>query len=202
MKTGTEDKRKVVILGSLSVVIAVLVVWELQGFFSGPSSTPQQATTVPTPQRNTGNARSVAAAPSAQRVAVNANTDLSLHLDKLAANEDVEYAGTGRNIFSASSEPVNIPPPVKSGRDQAKEIAPPVQQGPPAPPPIDLKYFGYSQGRDKSIRAFFVHGDDIFIAQAGEIVNHRYKVGAISPGGVQVTDLSYNNTQTLPLIAN
>ena len=210
MKLGTEDKRKVYILIGLMAVIVPVAGWELYGMFGGSSSAPVSVP-APAPQRATpaamtapsaAVAQNTAAGPEAQQL-TNAGIDPTLHLAKLAESEDVDYEGTGRNIFSADSAPVRIETPLNPARPSQNQIAtiqaPPE---PPKPPAIDLKYFGYSQSKDKSIRAFLVHGEDIFMAKPGEIVDHRYKVETIQPGSIKITDLSYNNTQTLNITAN
>ena len=212
MKIGTEDKRKVIILIAMAAVIVPAAIWELHGYFGSPTPTPRPvivAPTTPATSTTANQQRSVkvmsgsvsSAGQEAQKLA-NAGIDPTLHLEKLAQTEDVEYQGTGRNIFSADSAPVAIEKPIAPPRNTASVTAPLVPQGPPAPPPIDLKYFGYSQTRDKSIKAFLVHGEDIFMAKSGEVVDHRYKVGSISPGSIEITDLAYNNTQSVPISPN
>jgi hypothetical protein len=194
---GLENKRKVFLAITLFVVLIGVVVW----FFSGstaPPTSPSAQTEVPKGAAAPG--KPASRGGEAQRLS-NAGIDPSLHFDKLAQSEDVRYEGTGRNIFSADSMPV-IPIPLLNGRNnQAKLLVPTGPPPPPKPPDIDLKYFGYEQDADKSFRAFFVHGDDVFIARTGEIVDHRYKVGAIRPLNVEVTDLAYNNSQTLAMSA-
>ena len=120
----------------------------------------------------------------------------------MAQAESLEYTGNGRNIFSLTSVPVDIPKPVKTPRNVEQASIPTGPPPPAPPPPIDLKFFGYSSRQSGVRRAFLLKGDDVFIASEGEVVDHRYKVVKIAPTSVQVEDIPYANTQSLPLMAN
>jgi len=199
MQLGVENKKQVYLLGGLLVLLVGVVGYEV----FGGSSTPRPAAPAPAPTTAQAKPSAVATAtsgPAAVRLD-NAGIDPALHFDRLAMSEDVVYHGTGRNIFSTDSAPaiVNIPKPIKSARNTPP---PPMAPEVPRPPAIELKYFGYTQNAGKTLQAFLVHGDEIYFARVGDVVNHRYKIVAIQPNSVQVTDLGYNNTQTLPLSAN
>lgn len=70
---------------------------------------------------------------------------------------------------------------------------------PPPPPPITLKFYGFVNPRAGSKRAFFLDGDDIFIAAEGEVVKRHYRIVRISTNSAVVEDTENKNQQTLPL---
>ena len=203
---GTENKRQVITASVLAVILVICAFFVYRMFFG--SSSPADSGSVPVapalqnPPAPTGASPATSPAASgdeAQRLN-NLGIDPSLHFDKLAQSEGIEYSGTGRNIFSAESAPIPIPKPLISARPNAQAVvAQNTPPPPPKPPAIDLRYFGYSQDGQKVLKAFFAHGDDIFMAKTGDIVDHRYKVGVIRPLNVEVTDLAYNNTQTIAI---
>ncbi|MDE3199962.1 MAG: hypothetical protein KGN79_03485 [Acidobacteriota bacterium] len=199
MELGFNDRKKLYLLAALLVVIVGLAGYEIYNNFGGGTPNPAAHQPATTAARTTALRTGTATQHQAAKVA-SINLDPTLHLARLEASESIVYSGTGRNIFSADSAPVQIEKPIASARIQAPVVnaAPTI----PRPPNIDLKYFGYTLSADKSLHAFLARGQDVFMAKPGDIVDKRYKVVSIMPGAVQVTDLGYNNTQTLPISSN
>jgi hypothetical protein len=196
LKLGTEDKKKVMLAATLGVIVLGLLFWEMYHYFLNSPSAPAVP---PVASASIGTASNSGNGPSAERVPVSlSKLDPTLHPEIMEEAESLRYTGSGRNIFSMNSAPpVNI--------EQVKGPVRPVEQqmaqgpsGPPPPPPIDLQFFGY-EARGNMRKAFLLHGNNIFIASEGEVVDHRYKVVKILPFSVQVTDLLYNHTESLPL---
>ncbi len=185
---GTENKRQVYLVAALFVVVAVIAAWEIHGAFWSSST--------PAPLPTAHNPATLSSTSSSTRKSRIAGLEPKLESGHLARSENVEYATTGRDIFSGESAPVHIETPVAPPRPipAVLNTSPPER---PKPPAIDLKYLGYVQSNDKTYNALVTRGDDSFVARTGEIVFHYYKVGTIQPSAVQVTDLRFNNTQTI-----
>jgi hypothetical protein len=132
-----------------------------------------------------------------------AQLDPTLRMEPMLVTESLVYSGSGRNIFSASSAPIDIPKPIASVRPVKAPPPgpPPPPPGPPPPPPIDMKFFGTATAADGTRRAFLLHGEDVFLASDGEIVQRRYRILTISANSIVVEDMANNNRQTLPLLA-
>jgi hypothetical protein len=141
--------------------------------------------------------------PAAKNVGTtSAQLDPTLRMQAMLVTESLEYSGSGRNIFSPTSVPVDIPKPIAPVRPKPGPPPPPSPPpGPPPPPPIDLKFFGTVTGAEGKREAFLLHGDDVFLASDGEIVQRKYKVISISANSILVEDMANNNRQSLPLLA-
>jgi hypothetical protein len=202
LKIGSEDRKKVIIAAVLGIVVLGLAVNMLWSVFGGspapaPAVTPAPQSTATRTNRSTANEHAAAKIPG-----IGASLDPTLHPELMAQAESLEYSGRGRNIFSQFSAPAQIEqvkaPTRPSQMQQQQQIA----QGPPPPPPIDLKFFGYEADKAGARKAFLLHGDDVFIASEGDVVDHRYRVLKIAPFNVQVEDIPYRNAQGLPLVQN
>ena len=200
---GTDDKKKVAVAAGLGVVVLALAAHTIFGGPSTPVAPVQPASlavaAAPAPERAATGSREAAPANTAT-----SSIDPTLHPELMAENENYLYKGSGRNIFSQTSGA----PPAATAIEKVKgPVRPSAQQiaanaGPPTPPPIDLRFFGYAARKNGTRRAFLLHGDDVFIASVGDVVSHRYRVVQIAPFSIQIEDLPYHNTQTLPLVQN
>ena len=203
IRLTADQQKKGAAMAAFVLVAASVLYYELRDDSPAPVAPPVIATT---PVKTTTAATSgaglavpagnVAGAAAKKLGTTSAQLDPTLRMEPMLITESLVYSGSGRNIFSASSAPIDIPKPIASVRPVK---APP--PGPPPPPPIDLKFFGTATTGDGTRRAFLLHGDDVFLASDGEIVQRRYKILKISANSIEVEDMSYNNRQTLPLLA-
>jgi hypothetical protein len=221
MNLGPQDRDKILRIGVISGALLVVVIYGYLQLRTPDAPPPVVAPVVVKTPARPASTSSVAAtgvpasagvvpksaqAESATKVGTTASQyDPTLRMEAMLVTESLRYSGSGRNIFSSSSVPSlpTIPKPVASVRPAGVVLpvyTPP--PGPPPPPPIDLKFFGTETLADGSRQAFLIHGEDVFLAATGSIVQRRYRIGTISASGVEVEDLTNNNRQTLPLLKN
>ncbi len=204
LRVGSEDKKKVYLAGGLGALALLLAIWQLGPLFFG-GSTPSAASPASSASSQTLPATSSTTPASpygheAVKLPSAAGLDPTLRPEVMAQAEDTVYAGNGRNIFSPNSV---APTPVKIEKPQAfRPVVPEGPPPPPPPPPIDLKFYGYSASPGGPKQVFLLHGDDIFLAHEGDVVDRRYRVAAIHPFSVDVEDIPYHNTQSIPLTQN
>jgi hypothetical protein len=204
LKVGTEDKKKVYLATGLGLVMLILLVrflWQTFGPSPAAPVAPPPVVTVARPAPASGetpqeNTTAPAYAHPAAKVGGLASLDPTLHPEIMRQAGSLEYTGTGRNIFSQFSAPPAIPKPIAPIRQAHVDTGPPP---PPPPPPINLGFYGYAAEKTGQKQVFLLHGDDIFIASEGDVVDRRYRVVKIGTASVQVEDIPYHNTQTLPL---
>ena len=193
-QSGKQQPNQISLWSVLGVFLAGCAIY-LYTQFSSPSAPPAPAPVVVTAPAK--------AAPVAKKLGTtSAQLDPTLRMEAMLVTESLVYSGNGRNIFSTNSAPIEIPKPIVSVRPKpGPPPPPPPPPGPPPPPPIDLKFFGTATAPDGGRRAFLLHGEDVFLASDGDIVQRRYKVVSIGANSIVVEDLGNNNRQTLPLLA-
>jgi hypothetical protein len=232
VNAGTENRKKTIIAGALCAVGLICAYSIYNSLFGGatPTAPPpppiitssgpavKTTTAVSGPNAATGPVsgavatQGLGAMPGVAAVKLASTSgalDPTLDETAMLRTESLVYSGTGRNIFSATYTPP--PPPIPKNVPSARPVA--VNTGPPPPPPppptcpptcppINLKFFGTEKHENGRMQAFFLSGDDVYLASEGDIVARKYKIVSISPNSARVEDLQNNNTQALPLQSN
>jgi hypothetical protein len=196
VQLGLENKKKTMWAAVLGVIAILAASYEFIPMFMEPSGAPGSSAQAAAPVAPRVTART--GAKSGKKVRAE-NLDPTLRLDLLATSEQIQYGGSGRNIFVSQAEAVVIPTAVaKANTDAAEQTY--VPPAVPAAPPIPLKFFGFASKAGGAKKIFLSQGEDVWVAGEGEIVNRRYKVIRISPNSVEMQDvLNSGPSQNIPL---
>jgi hypothetical protein len=217
VKGGTENRRKTIIAGVLGVAALCSVIYSLNLVFGGssasapvPTPTPAATTTSSpavkksssslSPQNASGGQGIAPGVAAVKMASTSSSLDPTLDESAMLRTEGLVYSGSGRNIFSATYTPeAEMPKGVPPPRVVQAAPTPPASAGPPPPPPVDLKFFGIALRNNGVKQAFLLNGEDVYLASVGDIVARKYKIVSIGTANIQVEDLQYKDTQTLPL---
>lgn len=203
MKLGTENRKQAIAAIVLTVILVLIIGYELLPSFSTNASTsaPGNPAAVTEPAGKVLGQSGRRGASAEKKQKPGQDLDPTLHLKQLAATEQIKYEGSGRNIFVAQAEA--IPTPLAPGNTDHKNAGPDDTYHLPAvaaPPPIPLKFFGFASHPGEPKKIFLSKGDDVFIAGEGEIVDRRYKVLRITATSVEIQDMVASGPpQTIPL---
>ena len=200
MKVGTENRRNTILAAVLGVVAVIAVAYQFipssstiasTGTSTNPITSPIGAVTHPAAHHGAGSGKKEHAPQS---------LDPTLHLQQLAATEQIKYEGSGRNIFVSQAE-------VRFRARWLRALWTPMMRGGAlsgaavtAQAPIPLKFFGFANQPGEAKKVFLSKGEDVFIAGEGEIVDRRYKVVRISATSVEIQDVVGSGPpQNIPL---
>ena len=190
MKLGAENKKQIIVMAVLLVILLAIGVYDIIGT-SNTSAAPPPATSTTTSSAATKPAISGRKA-SAQS---GPNTlDPTLHLNVLEASRRVKYE-PGRNIFRMEEPPLPKPENVRPSGPTPTPTPTPT----PPPPPIPLKFYGFQNRSATDKQIFLAENDVVFVAKQGDIIDRRYRVVSIQKTSVTIEDVLTNNKQDIPL---
>ncbi len=227
MTIGTQDKKKLGFLAVLGLIAAYTVYANLlsgpdiprdssagsrpAASSAAPEAAPIQQSAPPRPAASRARSEEFHPVLHSKRAEERLDPktiDPTLRLDLFAKVQAVELAGGSRNLFQFSVAPPPKPVEMPKGKEpkivprQVISVTGPAGPGAsPPPPPITLKFYGFSTTAKGGKRtAYFLDGDEILSASEGDVLKRRYKVVKIGPTSVVVEDTAGKRQQSVPLV--
>ena len=177
------DRRKQIVLG---VLIALLGYLGYRAITTSPAASPSSNPTRASGPGGRGGRGSAATAPD-------------VHLDALNG-ERPKPVGPERNLFRFKPKAAPAPAPAGRGSGPAETPAPPpVPSGPPALPPIALKFIGTVQ-KDGGRTTFAVLTDGQgppMSGKEGDTIFGRYRILRIGVESIEMSYLDGRGRQTI-----
>lgn len=111
-----------------------------------------------------------------------------------------------RDIFDFGPLPTLVPPPTEPPVTEVAVFVPPspLPTGPPAPPPLNVKYIGAMEDKQRGLKIAILLTDrqEILTGRAGDVVANRLKIVTIGLESVDVQDVGAQSVRRLPLKGN